>query len=151
MKPKAQETRGALGQSVAKTPDEATQARHRLTRVLYANWCKKRSEHRARPDHRERTDGVKRGSIPEVSFDFCYARARDSETKSARAVCRLVAIDSQTGFFMLRHWEAKVMNFSQLSGYSAITYRSASLGLTTRLGNLKLGDHSFLSETQLTG
>ena len=102
---KAQETREALGQSVAKMPDEATQARHRLTHMPYAYWCMERIEHRARPDRHERTDGVKRGSIPEVSFDFCYTRARDSETKSARAVCWLVAIDSQTGL---------LMNFSQL-------------------------------------
>ena len=55
------------------------------------------------------------------------------------------------------------MNFSQLLGYSAVTYRSGnepttrqilkmliiarhSLGLSTRLVNSKLGDHSFLSE-----
>ena len=83
---------------MAKMPDEATQARHRLTRMPYANWCKECIEHRARPDRRERTEGVKRGSIPDVSFHFCSTRARDSETKSARAVCCLVAIDSQTGF-----------------------------------------------------
>ena len=94
----AQETREALGQSAAKMSGEGTQARHRLTRVPYANWRKECDEHRARPDRRERTDGVKRGSIPEVSFDFCYTRARDSGTKSARAVSWLVAIDSQTGF-----------------------------------------------------
>ena len=88
---KAQETREALGQSVAKMPDEATQARHRLTHMPYANWCKERVEHRARPDRHERTDGVKRGSIPEVSFDFCFASARDSETKSARSACWLLA------------------------------------------------------------
>ena len=35
---KAQETREALGQSVAKMPDEATQARRRLTRLPYANY-----------------------------------------------------------------------------------------------------------------
>ena len=57
----------------------------------------------------------------------------------------------------------ELMNFSQLLGYSAITYRSDnepttrqilkmlinarhSLGLITRLVNSKLGDHSFLSE-----
>ena len=34
----AQETREALGQSVAKMPDEATQARRRLTRLPYANY-----------------------------------------------------------------------------------------------------------------
>ena len=56
----------------------------------------------------------------------------------------------------------ELMNFSQLLGYSAITYRRHnepatrqilkmlinachSLGLTTRLVNSKLGDHSFLS------
>ena len=94
---KAQETREALGQSVAKMPDEATQAGRRLKRLPYANWCRNCVEHRARPDRHERTDGVKSGSIPEVSFDFCYTRARESETKSARAVCWLVAIDSQTG------------------------------------------------------
>ena len=93
---KAQETRDALGQSAAKMPDEATQARRRLTRVPYANWCKECVEHRARRDRRER--GVKRGSAPEVRFDSRYTRARGSETKSARAVCWLVAIDSQTGF-----------------------------------------------------
>ena len=87
---KAQETREALGQSVAKMPDEATQARHRLTHLPYASWCKECIEHRARPGRHERTDGTKRGSIPEVSFDFCNTR----ETKSARAVCWLVAIDS---------------------------------------------------------
>ena len=37
---KSQETREALGQSVAKMPDKATQARHRLTHMPYANWCK---------------------------------------------------------------------------------------------------------------
>ena len=90
---KAQETREeALGQSVAKMPDEGSQARRRSTHISYANWCKAWSEHRVRLDHRERTDGIERGSIPEVSFDFCYTRARDSETKSARAVCWLVAI-----------------------------------------------------------
>ena len=49
----------ALGQSVAKMPDEATTAR---------------------PDRHERTDGVKRGGEPSVSFDLCYT---SSETKSA--------------------------------------------------------------------
>ena len=79
-------------------PDEATQARQRLTHMPFAKWCKECIEHRARPDLHERTDGVKRASIPEVSFDFSFTRARDSETKSARAVCWLVSIDSQTGF-----------------------------------------------------
>ena len=78
-------------------PDEATQARHRLMHMPYAN-CVRCIEHQARPDRHERTDGVKRRSIPEVTFDFCYTRARDSETKSARAVHWLVATDSQTGF-----------------------------------------------------
>ena len=78
---KAHETREALGQSVAKMPDETTHARHRLMHLpYYANWCKECID----PDRRERTDGVKRGSIPEVSLDFCYTRARDSGTKSAR-------------------------------------------------------------------
>ena len=31
-------------------------------------------------------------------FDFCYTRARESETKSAKPVCWLVAIGSQTGY-----------------------------------------------------
>ena len=97
----AQETREALGQSVAKMPDEATQARHRLTRLPNANWCKECIEHRARPDRRVRTDGTKRGSVPAVSFDFCYTRARDSETKSARAVCWLDAIDVHVHFVPL--------------------------------------------------
>ena len=57
---KAQETREALGQSVAKMPDEATQARHTLTHTPYSNWCKECIEHRARPDRHGRTDGVKR-------------------------------------------------------------------------------------------
>ena len=35
---KAQETREVLGQSVAKMPDEAAQARHRLTHTPYASW-----------------------------------------------------------------------------------------------------------------
>ena len=35
----AQETREAPGQSVAKMADEATQARHRLTHMPYANGC----------------------------------------------------------------------------------------------------------------
>ena len=82
---KAQEAREVLGQSVAEMPDEATPARHRLTRMPYANWCKECIEHRARPDRHERTDGVKR-SIHEVSFDyFCYTRARDSETKVSKS------------------------------------------------------------------
>ena len=98
---KAHGTREALGQNVAKMPDEA---RQRLTHGPYATWCYECIEHRARPDRHERTNGVKRGSIPEVSFDFWYSRARDSETKSARAVCWLVA-----------------MNFSELLRYSAIT------------------------------
>ena len=55
---------------MAKMPDEAAQARHRLTHLPYANWCKECAEHRARPDRYERTDGTKRGSVPEVSFDF---------------------------------------------------------------------------------
>ena len=78
--------------------DEATQARHRLTHSPYANWCKECVERRARPDCHERTDGTKRASFPEVGFDLCYTKARDSETKSARAVCWLVAIDGQTGY-----------------------------------------------------
>ena len=36
---KAQETRVASGQSVAKMPDEATQARERLTHVPCVTWC----------------------------------------------------------------------------------------------------------------
>ena len=149
--------------------DEATQARHRLTHMPYANWCKECIEHRARPDRQERTDGVKRGSIPEVSFDCCYTRPRGSETKSARAVCWLVAIDSQTGFIHVVPSGSKgqfpltvqeLMKCSQLLGYSAIAYKSDyepvirqilkmlinarhSLGLTTRLVNSKLGDIHF--------
>ena len=128
---KAQETREALGQSVPNMPDEATQARHRLTHTPYATWCRECSEHRARPDRRERTDGLKRGSIPEVTFDFCYTRARDRETKSARAVCWLVAIDSQAGFLHVVPLRSKgqfrliaqaLMNFCQLLVHSAITY-----------------------------
>ena len=83
-----------------------------------------------------------------------------------------VAIDSQTGFIhvvplgsqgQFRLIAQELMNFSQLLGYSAITYRSdnepttrqilkmlinarQSLGRTTRLVNSKLGDGSFLSE-----
>ena len=97
-----------------------------LTRMPYANCCKERVEHRARPDRRERTDGGKRGSIPEVSLDFRYTRARGSETKSARAVCWLVAIDSQTGLIIhvaplgrkshFRLIVQELMNFSQLLG-----------------------------------
>ena len=45
---RAQETREALEQSVAKMPDEATQARHRLTRTPYANGYNECIEHRAR-------------------------------------------------------------------------------------------------------
>ena len=37
---KAQETREALGQSVAKMPGEATQSRRSLTHMPCANWCK---------------------------------------------------------------------------------------------------------------
>ena len=115
---------------MAKMPDEATQARHRLMHMPYAKWCKECIEHRA---PHERTDGAKRGSIPEVSFDFCYTRARDPETKSARAVCWLVAIDSQAGFIHVVPLGStgqsplivqELMNFSQLFGYSAITCRS---------------------------
>ena len=96
---KAQETREASGQRVAKMADEATQARHRLAAHMpYSNWCKEWIELRARPDRHERRDGVKRGSIPEASFDFRYTKARSSETTSARGVCWLVASDSQTGF-----------------------------------------------------
>ena len=174
---KAQETREALGQSGAKVPDEATQARHRLTHMPYANWCKERTEHRARPDRRERTDGANRGSVPEASHDFCYARARGSETKSAREVCWLVAIDSQSGYIHVVPLGGKnefclialeFMNFSQLLDYSAITYRSdnepatrqvpkmltnarRTLRLTTRLITSKLVDHSFLSENTVAG
>ena len=142
MKQKLRREERALGQSVAKIPDEATQARHKLTRVPYSNWCKECVEHRARPDRRERTDGVKRGSIPEVSFDFCYTRARDTETKSARAV----AIDSQTGFIHVVPLGSKgqfrlivvqeLMNFSQLLGYSAITYRSDNEPTTRQILNM---------------
>ena len=92
------EAKAQEDKSVAKMPDEATQARRRLTRLPYPGWCKECIEHRTRPDRDEGKDGVKVGSIPEVSFAFCYTRARDSETKSARAVCWLVAIDSQTGY-----------------------------------------------------
>ena len=82
---------------------------------------------------REQKVYIKRGSILEVCFDFCYTRARDSETKSARAVRWLVAIDSQTGFIHAVPLESKgqfrliaqeLMNCSQLLGYSAIAYRS---------------------------
>ena len=119
---KVQGTREALGKRLAKVPDVATQARHRLTRLPYANWCKECIEHRARPDRHERTVGTKRGSIPEVSFDFCYTRARDSETKSARAVCWLVAIDGRTGYIQVEPLGSKnhfrlmaqeLMNFNE--------------------------------------
>ena len=84
----------------------------------YANLCKVRVEHRWR-----RTDGVKRGSIPEVSFDFCYTRARDSETKSARAVCWLVAIDSQTGYIHVAPLGSK-NNFAWLIVQELMNFRS---------------------------
>ena len=61
---KAQETRKALGQRVAKVPDEATQARRRLTHLPFAKRCTECVGHRARPDRHERTDGTKRGSVP---------------------------------------------------------------------------------------
>ena len=109
---------------MAKMPNETTQARRRLRpgaptvyQFVYS-------------DRRERRDGVKRGSIPEVSFDFCYTRARDSEAKSARAVCWLIASDSQTGCIhvvplgsvkQFRLIAQELMKFSQLLGYSAIT------------------------------
>ena len=107
---------------------------------------------------------------------FCYTRARDSETKSARAVCWLVAIDSQTGFIHVLPLGSKnhfhlivqeLMSFSQTLRYLAITYRSdneprmrqilkmlinrRNLGLTTRLNPSKLGDHSVLSENMVDG
>ena len=125
----AQETREALGQSVAKVPDEAAQARRRLMSLPYANGCNECIEHRARPDRHERTNGVKRGSIPEGIFDVSYTRARDS-------VCWQVAVDSQTGYIHavpleplgsknnFRLIARELMNFSQLLGYSASSYRS---------------------------
>ena len=98
--------------------------------------------------------GVQRESIPEVSSDFRYTRARDSETKSARAVCCLVAIDSQTGYI---HWAIRRqepfsshrINFSQLlgyPGYSAITYRSDSEPTTRQI--LKMLINSMLDTVQ---
>ena len=138
----------------------------------YAKWCKECIEQRARPDRHERTDGTKRGSIPEVSFDFCYTGAKDSENKTAQAVCWLVAIDNQTNYIHVLPLSSKgqfelivqeLMSFSQTLGYPAITYRSDNepstrqilqvlvnaskeLGLTTRFNPTKIGDHSFLSE-----
>ena len=126
---KAQETSEALGQGVAKMPDEATSSKAQVNaraicQLVQGVRC---------PDRREGTDGVKRGSVAGVSFDGCYTRARGSETKSARAVCWLVAVDSQTGFIHVvplgREGEFRIivpelMNFSQLLGYSAITYKS---------------------------
>ena len=151
----------------------ATQARRRLAHLPYANWCRE-CDHRARPDRHERTDGTKRGCVPEVSFDFCYTTARDSETKSARAACWLVAIDSQTGLVhvvplgsknQFRLIAQEAMSFSQTLKYSAATYRRhhetttrqslkmlinscLSVGLTTRMNPSKLGDHSFLSRSR---
>ena len=68
---------------MAKMRDEATQARHRLTHLPYATCCKARIEHRAHPHRHQRTYGLKRGSVREVSFDFCYTRARGSEEQYA--------------------------------------------------------------------
>ena len=75
---KAQETR-------AKMPDEATQARRRLKRAPYANWCNERVEHRAGPDRHERTNGVKRGSIPEVGFDFLLYKSKRLRNKVSKS------------------------------------------------------------------
>ena len=175
MKQKLKRQERHQGKSVAKMPEEAAQTRRKLTHMPYASRCKERVEHRARPDRHERTDGVYREEVilsPDVSFDFCYKRARDSVTKSARAVCWLVTIDSQTGFIHVAPLRSKnqvcliareLMNFSQLLWYSAIAYRSDnepttrqtlemlinarhSPGLTARSIISKIGDHSFLSE-----
>ena len=94
-------------------------------------------------------NGTKRGSLPEVSFDFCYTRARDSETKSARAVCWLVAIDSQTGYIHVALLGSKnqfhlivqeLVNFSQLLGYSAISYRSHNEHTTRQILKMLIND-----------
>ena len=45
---KAQETREAFGQSVAKMPDESNfKQEHRLTHTPHVNWWKECTEHRA--------------------------------------------------------------------------------------------------------
>ena len=102
---------------------------------------------------REQKVYIKRGSILEVCFDFCYTRARDSETKSARAVRWLVAIDSQTGFIHAVPLESKgqfrliaqeLMNCSQLLGYSAIAYRSDNEPTTRQILKMLINAHHSL-------
>ena len=130
-------------------PGKATQARRRLTHMPYADWCKECIEHRARPDRRERTDGVKRGSIPELSFDFCYTAARYLERQSQQeqtGYIHVVPLGSKSQFRLIAQ---ELMHLSQLLGHSAIACASDnepttrqilkmlisarhSLGLTTR-------------------
>ena len=101
---KAQETRVALGQSVAKMSGEATQARHRLTHMPCSSWCMECFEHRARPDRHERTDEVKRESIPEVSFGFSAIQEEETQKQSQQEqyVGRL-QLTAKLDSFMLCH------------------------------------------------
>ena len=77
-------------------------------------------QHRARPDRHERTDGVKRGSVPEVSFDFLLHRSKRSRDKVSKS-SMLVSCSWQPDW---SHSGQELMSFSQLLGYSAFTYRS---------------------------
>ena len=86
-------------------------------------------------------------------------RARDSETKSARTVCWLVAIDSQTGYIHVAPLGSKspfrlivqeLMSLSQLLGYSAIAYRSDNESTTGRILKMLINAHHSLGLTFLS-
>ena len=47
---------------------------------------------------RVQVDGGKRGSIPEVSFDFCYTSKGFRNKASQSSMLGIVATDSQAGF-----------------------------------------------------
>ena len=113
----------------AEPPDEAEQARHRLTHIPYANWC---TSCRARPDRHETTGISHEGAIPTISFDYFYTKVDGNDItdqESPDAMFSLIIVDSHTGFIacvplqaksQLDHMNRELVQFIQGLGYSEV-------------------------------
>ena len=120
-------------QHLAEAPDEATQMRHNLSHLPYADWCPSCIAHRSRPDRQERTGAVKESGTPTISFDFAYTKAvgEDGIARNTDTVIALVMVDSVTNYVGCVPVRAKcqtdlmvreLLQFTQTLGHTECTY-----------------------------
>ena len=125
------EVRVPRSPTLAEPPDEAIQARHRLTHVPYETWCQPCVAHRARADANHRDGMVSEGDCPVISFDFFYTKAGEN-VKEEETLVAMVMIDNKTGYLGVVPLSSKaqfdlltkeLIAFTSTLGYSSIQLR----------------------------